>query len=779
MSVSETTPGAHVAQGVGRRRFSLLELTLDYSNQGLAMVDSRGQVLIFNKRALEYTGVDPQTFKLPATANEVRQWQLQSGEFGPDGSLLPEEVRSYFMTGVGTTPKSYIRKRPNGTVLEIRSEPLPGGGIVQSYTDITELTEAKEGAEAGARAKSAFLATMSHEIRTPLNGVLGVAALLRQTKLTTEQAEYVRIIMESGDALLTVINDILDFSKLEAGMMEVDRTPTRLRESATAVLELVRATAASKGLNLSLQLDSNIPEQILIDAKRVRQVLLNLISNAVKFTPKGSVTLKITTGLSGNIRFEIRDTGIGISPEGQKRLFKEFSQVDGSIDRQFGGTGLGLAICKKIVGVMQGTIGVESREGAGSCFWFEIPAQAYDAAPESVADQQETRLPDRSCHILVVEDMPTNQLVARKMLENMGHTVDIAANGLQALELARTKDYDLIFMDMQMPVMNGLDATRRLRRYGGRFETVPIIAMTANASTSDEDECRAAGMNDFISKPIAVDALRLVVNRAVAGIGVRLEGDDAARSTTRLNPVIKDLTDYIGSEAVNHIVMAFEDALRSRLTVLENGPKPVRQAEIVSLHNDASEGLFVLGLNGLRSAEPLDQHDADSGMSLPEVRAFVEAAVAQCRALIAAGQEVNAAAQPQSKTPDLVWTNLVAYLGDEASREIISRFEAEYSRRLADVEHGTGQRQQAELSRFLNDFEEGLAALGLASELGASGRGKLSESGMSLLQLRRRVDDVTARCRAAAVPGRPSVRSAQPELANQDFTSRTRRHAVG
>ncbi|HEY5226640.1 MAG TPA: ATP-binding protein, partial [Methylovirgula sp.] len=354
------------AQGVSREalyidNFALLELTLDHLNQGLGMVDPSGQILIFNRRGLEYSGVDPANFKLPAIAKDVFSEQWRNGEFGEGGSLLPDDVRDYFLTGKGTLNRSYIRRRPNGTVLEVRTEPLPNGGYVQTYTDISAISRAKEAAEEAARTKSAFLATMSHEIRTPLNGVLGIATLLGKSPLTGEQRNWVRIILESGDALMSIINDILDFSKFESGAIEFDPTPVLLSDLAHSVLDVIGVQARHKNLTMTLDVGAAVPVCVKTDAKRIRQVLINLLGNAVKFTDRGNVTLvlrAVERGDASQLRFEIKDSGIGIPPEARDKLFREFSQVDASINRRFGGTGLGLAICKKIVNAMGGTIGV-------------------------------------------------------------------------------------------------------------------------------------------------------------------------------------------------------------------------------------------------------------------------------------------------------------------------------------------------------------------------------------------------------------------------------------
>jgi signal transduction histidine kinase/CheY-like chemotaxis protein len=485
-------------------------------------------------------------------------------------------------------------------------------------------------AEEGSRAKSEFLATMSHEIRTPMNGVIGMISLLEDTSLTGEQKHYVDTISQSGKALLSLIDDILDFSKLEAGRVEIERrafSPVAIVEN---VLDILEPLASGKGLRMEMDLCGDLSGAFLGDPTRLRQILLNLVGNAIKFTPAGRVLIRLTALSPDRLRFEVYDTGIGIAAKNRERLFQVFGQVDASITRKFGGAGLGLAICKRMVETMGGIIDFESWEGSGSRFWFETPVGAGASAPpakqtqkvalicsvergrdsaehilehcgfepvdpsaaeivfvdaeqaaaapvQALAESGKTILvfalqgpahespfafaiagaltPARIARILaaddpaskpppagasasapdlppldilIVEDTPANQAVLGGLLRRLGHRVEIAENGLQALQMIEARDYSLVFMDVQMPVMDGLDATRRIRALPSpRAASLPIVAMTASAFPSDIEACLDAGMDAYLSKPVDRRKLAEILGQLHAGgnravVGARL-----------------------------------------------------------------------------------------------------------------------------------------------------------------------------------------------------------------------------------------------------------------
>ncbi len=530
--------GALIVWFIGDRIFirpmqelgGFLRATLDNMDQGLIALDRNGRVSIMNARVIGILGLPEQFAKAHPHKNDILEYQRRNGEFISD-----EQFESIRAGSELREPTIYERKRPDGTVLEIRTVPTDDGGLVRTYTDITqrrateeELRRAKERAEAAAAAKSEFLANMSHELRTPLTAIIGASEmLLKEPDIPERQRRFIEMQHSAGRGLLSVISDVLDFSKIEARQLELDVQPFELEPLLNSCMEIVESAARRKNLDLTLETRAGLPRWVSGDALRLRQIILNLMSNAVKFTDTGSVKLSVEAPdtPAGTLRIYVTDTGMGIEPDRIGPIFERFSQADNSTTRRFGGSGLGLAISQKLAALMGGQIVAQSVPGRGSTFAVTVVLPAC-AEPDDACENMTVQ--GEAYRILLAEDNDLNRQIIKAMLEQRGHAVTAVADGAEAIRAAVRLEFDAILMDVQMPDMSGYQATKAIRS-GAQALLPPIVALTANVISGEAERCVQAGMSAYLAKPVNWPLLFETLDRLIGQHrATRGDGGDAA-----------------------------------------------------------------------------------------------------------------------------------------------------------------------------------------------------------------------------------------------------------
>jgi PAS domain S-box-containing protein len=528
-----------------QRRLHRNDLILRSAGEGIFGIDVKGEISFINPAAANM--LDRKTSDLIGKHYKSILFEKKTDEPADDNDFSPIQFALTDGETSHVNSENFYRRDGSSFLVEYICVPLKDKdkiiGAVITFQDITErrdiesaIVEARNAAIESARTKTAFLANMSHEIRTPLNGVIGMTGLLLDTKLSHEQLHYTNIIKQSADLLLDIVNEILDFSKIEAGKLELESITFDLSELLNGTIEFFKLEAKRKGLRLKLEISDNVPAIVCGDSSRLRQIFNNLISNAIKFTDSGEVTVKVSKQSESDneilLKFVVADNGIGISKDKQDFLFQPFTQADASTTRRFGGTGLGLAISKQLAEMMNGEIGAESEINQGSTFWFtaefgkQTKARAATAEnnvniPQSIENKPAILPTDAK--ILIAEDNEINRQVALGMLRSLGFQADAVSNGREAVNAVKIKDYEIILMDCHMPEMDGFAATREIRSLGNGKNTVKIVAMTANALVGEEECCLEYGMDDYLSKPMSKEQLLKVLAKHLHPIEKKLD----------------------------------------------------------------------------------------------------------------------------------------------------------------------------------------------------------------------------------------------------------------
>lgn len=529
-----------------------LDMALKNMPHGLSMFSGEQRLVLSNARHAELYRLPPELLKPGTPLSELIAHRVQNGvlKCETNDAAITDTLVGFLDIQMDKSTCG-IHEFADGRLISVTRQPMQGGGWVAIHEDVTEREQTRQRLESLDRAKSEFLATVSHEIRTPMTGMIGMMGLLVDTPLSERQRDLVQTALDCGDVLVSIVNDVLDFSKIEAGALEIEAVEFNLPVVIDSSVALLEQAAAEKGVSLNCVLSAGVPSQVYGDPVRVRQILTNLVSNAVKFTERGSVRVgcshRMLDNRSVELRFEIQDTGIGIANDVRGKLFNRFAQADTSTARLYGGTGLGLAICKNLAELMGGQIGCDSTLGLGSTFWFTIRCKREQppVSVEVVRHANPGMGPSVPRRVLVAEDNPVNQLLLSSILRQAGHSIDLVGNGKEALEAVQSGSYDVVLMDILMPVMDGVTATRSIRQLDGPERHIPIIAVTANLVNGDREEYIRSGMTDCVAKPLNVAALLKAIADAT--------GDQRAAGSGELSTIGASSRPFVSASACSSV----------------------------------------------------------------------------------------------------------------------------------------------------------------------------------------------------------------------------------
>jgi two-component system, sensor histidine kinase len=599
----------------------MLRMAIDHMPGSFYMVDKDYRLQVFNDKFPEIAKLDPAKVYVGAYLDDVMMDRAIAGDFGPDD---PKEIMQRLKKMYQAQDYS-LMKNPtqDGRIIEITRTPTENGGTVVMSKDITDqkraeevLRNAKEAAEAATAAKSEFVATVSHEVRTPMNGVLGMARLLLETPLSVEQREFAQNVVSSGEVLLTILNDLLDISKLEAGKLEIETVPFDANQLLADTVALMAPNAKQKGLNLISEVSPDLPRVLLGDANRIRQILFNLLSNAIKFTNKGGVAV----GTSGAVDAEgvcafqisVTDTGVGLTKKDAEQLFAPYVQASVDVARKYGGTGLGLAISRHLAELMGGQIYLESRRGKGSTFTLTLAlgvgneGDVVVSLPDTTAQAADGGLElGFTPHVLLADDNEMNRKVATGMLRKLTSHISVARNGRQALDMiANDGPFDVVLMDRHMPVMDGIEATRKIRAMNSAAAEVPIIGLTAAATQQDIEGCLKAGMNDVVTKPVDPVLLKGAITRLVGGTTAaptvgKLPARDNGEADVLNASVLGQLGEDFGQNAVADFISMFREMAPEAVAKF-NEAVEIADLKVMTLHaHDLKSSAAIVGLMSL------------------------------------------------------------------------------------------------------------------------------------------------------------------------------------